>query len=86
MNKYEINTHDLNTFYFCAFRYALGRMTYIVSDVTKLLIKATKDGVLDAANRDLMTREIRRALDTDNAGMPCDQVEWKKLLKVLEND
>lgn len=79
-----MNKKDLNTLYFCAFRYALGRMTYIVSTVTDLLIKATKDGTLDEVNRDLMSREIKRALDAGKVEMPCDQVEWQKLLNVLK--
>ena len=79
-----MNKKDLNTLYFCAFRYALGRLTYIVSTVTDLLIKATKDGTLDEVNRDLMTREIKRALGAGKAGMPCDQREWQRLLNVLK--
>lgn len=79
-----MNKKDLNTLYFCAFRYALGRMTYIVSTVTDILIRAAEDGTLDEMNRDLMAREIKRALDADKAGMLSDQVEWQKLLKVLK--
>lgn len=79
-----MNNKDLNTLYFCAFRYALGRMTYIVSTVTDLLIKAAKDGTLDEVNRDLMAREIKRALDAGEVGMPCDQLEWQRLLNVLK--
>lgn len=65
----------------CAFRYALGRRTYIVSTIADLIVKYK--GRLDANDIEVITRDIKRALETNNYGMEMDRVEWEKVLKVL---
>lgn len=70
--------HDLMV---CAFRYALGRRTYIVSTIAELIIKYKEK--LDASAIEVITRDIKRAIQTNNYGMEMDKVEWQKVLKVL---
>lgn len=65
----------------CAFRYALGRRTYITSAVSDLIIK--HGGDLSHFTRDLMIKEIKEALYQDRAGMDCDKENWIKLLNHL---
>lgn len=73
--------NELNTLLICSFRYALGRMTYIVSDIVDIIIHHKKD--LQPNAKELMIREIKWALDHNQAGMRCDREEWERLLNEL---
>jgi len=64
---------------FAAFRYALGRSTYIVSEITQALIEDAK--VLGESNREIITKEIREAITNNHAGMDMDVEEWEKVIK-----
>jgi hypothetical protein len=66
---------------FYAFRYALGRMTYAVYDVTSHIIQHKHELHEDTKNR--MCKEIRHAIRTGNAGMSDHVREWEKVLGVL---
>lgn len=67
---------------FCAFRYALGRMTYVVSEVADDIRR----------NRHLLSSKItaRIILEIDEAaaegrlGMDIDRDDWEKLRSELE--
>lgn len=72
---------DIETMLFCSFRYALGRRTYIVSDVVELL--TDYESVLQERTKILIRKEIQEAIDTDRAGMNMDVLEWMKVLEVL---
>ena len=62
----------------CAFRYALGRMTYVVSSVTSELIKNEK--VLDWNFKERIAQEIQEYQDKNGlAGMEFDNLEWNKV-------
>ena len=63
-----------------AFRYALGRKTYIVSHIARWLI-ANKD----ALRRDapLYVREIDKALECSALGMDIDRAEWMRVREVF---
>jgi hypothetical protein len=76
-----------------AFRYCLGRRTYVVGCCVDWLIdnwKHFSEGV-----RDLITRELRDALDDDERsrmnsedtcyplGDDCDRVEWTRLAAAI---
>lgn len=73
--------NELNALLVCSFRYALGRMTYIVSDIVDIIIRHKKD--LQPNAKELMIREIKWALDHNQAGMQCDREEWGRLLNEL---
>jgi len=65
-----------------AFRYALGRMTYSVRDVTKTI----NENFDSLSNRFKSTikKEIIQKKEVDGLGMSCDQEEWLNILDVLD--
>lgn len=63
-----------------AFRYALGRMTYMPSVICKVLQDNWKD--LTESDRKLIQREIQEAIDRNLAGMSCDVNNWKEILNL----
>lgn len=73
-----MDNEELNTIIFCAFRYAIGRRTYIVSTISKLIIKHWIS--LNRRNRIQIQIEIREAIDNNRAGDNCDVECWKKVL------
>lgn len=76
-----MNDEDIDLALFCAFRYALGQMSYITGDVSDLLIRyATK---LHIATRNKIREEILEAIKNNQAGMPIDVFEWGKVLEKL---
>jgi len=73
---------EFNTLAFYAFRYALGRMTYAVSDVCEILL-ANKDKI-DPYNKELMIKEIKYAIKTKHAGWECDVKDWEQVMEALD--
>ena len=61
-----------------AFRYALGRMTYIVETIARHIEACWPD--LLTNDRELIHREIRAAIDSGRAGMECDIAVWRRIL------
>jgi len=61
-----------------AFRYALGRQTYIVSSVVEDILKNWDN--IDNNLKNLIKKEIEEAIEQNRAGMECDIKEWKKIL------
>jgi len=80
----EIQKDELEDLCFCSLRYALGRKTYITYVISRLIIKYAEH--LQPWIKSKMAHEIRRAIDTDRAGMSCDIVEWEKLFGVLTSE
>jgi hypothetical protein len=87
-------TH-LDTLWFCSFRYAFGRMSYIVSDFEEAFLD-NFDEVPDKTKR-LMLRELQYAFKQDDEqrrdnpdfglytmGQWCDRTSWKNVLTKLE--
>jgi hypothetical protein len=66
---------------FAAFRYALGRSTYIVTDVTDCIQRNAS--ALPASDRAVMVREVRQAIADGRAGMPSDVAAWELTLERL---
>ncbi len=77
----KVNNFDLDILLFCAFRYALGRMTYIVSTAVELICKYID--ALHPHTKLLMIKEITTAIAKGEAGWDCDVQEWKVLLTAL---
>lgn len=73
--------NELNTLLICSFRYALGRTTYVVSEVVDIIIRHKKE--LRTSVKLLMIREIKWALDHNQAGLQCDRQQWERLLNEL---
>lgn len=76
--KLSMNRLDLQLLFISAFRYALGRRSYITSTMAHI-IKDNSD-VLTDQTVDLMIREIRNCKDL---GMDCDRRAWEDLAKFL---
>lgn len=73
---------DNDLLLFCAFRYALGRKTYIVDAV----IDEIKNNLskLNKNSKKAMIREIAEAIASGNAGMSIDVASWEGLLERLK--
>ena len=68
----------------CAFRYALGRRSYMVG-----LVADEVDRVKDKLSfhvKDRMIDEIMEAIDDEAAGDPCDVQTWQGLKQKLVKD
>lgn len=68
---------------FYAFRYALGRKTYAVSDVVSYIIEHWHE--INIRERSAMKKEIEKAIYSDHAGMDIDVEEWKKILELQDD-
>ncbi len=62
----------------CAFRYALGRMTYAVSCVSNHLIENWDN--FKPSEQEVIVREIKEAIKNNNIGMDCDKRQWERIL------
>lgn len=65
---------------FLAFRYCLGRRTYVVHDMVETLIDKWEQ--LSDRYKFLIQKEIKQAIEDDMAGMDMDVAEWKKVLNL----
>lgn len=79
----KLKTDEFNDLAICAFRYALGRRTYITAVVSDLLIKYYKE--LTESSKLTIAKDIYRAFETNNYGMEMDKEEWEKLLKIIQD-
>ena len=79
-----MNEADKDMLLFCAFRYAIGRRTYIVSLVGDLLIKYKGD--VSSESKELILKEIGQAIAVGMGGMDCDVAVWTNVIKELSND
>lgn len=76
------NAVELNpVFLIYAFRYALGRMTYAVSDVGDALI-ANRDA-LTPDWRQQIVQDINNAIAGGYAGHACDIERWREVAKAM---
>jgi len=69
-----------NMLLFCAFRYALGRQTYVVSLIVDEIIERWDS--LDEVDRSQYKKEIKEALDMARAGADMDEKQWKRILEL----
>ena len=65
-----------------AFRYALGRSTYVTLETAQWLIKHWEQ--IDENTQVLIRKEIDWALEEDRAGMDCDKRAWEMLLSHIK--
>lgn len=79
----ELNMVEYNDLAFCAFRYALGRMTYITKTVSDILIKMNQKGLLTYWTKEQMIKELEDAIENNKAGMNIDKQYWQALLTEL---
>ena len=70
---------------FCAFRYALGRQTYVVSTVADI-IKANWDH-MSQGRRDMFRKEIEEAIEKGYAGsVNIDVPEWLSVIHMIDTE
>ena len=65
---------------FYAFRYALGRKTYAVHDVSDYIVKHWKD--IHPREQEAMKVEIEKAIALGEAGMAVDELAWQRILEL----
>ena len=82
--KYESNMKDFSCIVLCAFRYALGRMSYMPSLVAEF-IKGNVDKLTPCHIR-LMIEEINDYDAMGWLGMDCDIQLWLNLKRFLEEE
>jgi len=66
----------------CAFRYALGRQSYIVGTVADHLRENWDD--INPAWQKLIIEEIKDAINRGMAGMQMDVETWQMLVEAVE--
>lgn len=64
-----------------AVRYALGRMTYIVELTVNYILQEIEDDKLSDRCLSKIRDDIKEA---KYLGMQCDEIQWIKLLKRIE--
>lgn len=67
----------------CAFRYCLGRNTYVVFDMINYLKDHWDD--IDQVYKNFITKEITRAIELDRCGMDMDKEDWKEFIDWVYN-
>lgn len=65
---------------FMAFRYALGRATYVVSEVVETIIEQWN--FLSNQFKELVIKEIKQELSSNDTMMGMDVREWTKILNL----
>lgn len=68
----------------CAFRYGLGRRTYVVSSICNTLYEFRN--YLSNHNKQRIINEIEEAQKENNLGHSCDRVNWLWLKDKFEED
>jgi hypothetical protein len=66
-----------------AVRYALGRMTYIVSLTVNYVLKDIEENKLSDRCLSVIREDIEYERARNNLGMRCDKDNWKKLLNKI---
>ena len=77
-NKIEITKSKLERLLVCSVRYALGRSTYIVSDIVDDVLFHWDD-LTDNCKKAIIN-SIECDIAMDNYGMEMDLKEWQKVL------
>lgn len=77
------NNTDEYIILFCAFRYALGRQTYVVSTVADILEASWN--TLSSSQRKKFKKEIQEAIDNEWAGSKyIDIPVWEHILTLCD--
>ena len=85
--KFNGNRDDLSAMLLSAERYALGRQTYIVQWTCEVISNNLE--LVTLHDKLIMIRDIKEQADKGYNrpyGWDCDEKEWMKLLKILENE
>lgn len=74
----QIDTREFRSMIIYAFRYALGRRSYAVDEMTAIIKRYWAE--ISEHDRALIKGEIGEAIKTDRAGDLCDQRDWVSVL------
>ena len=74
----NFNKLEISDLMICAFRYVLGRRSYIVRVISDILIKH-KDKLSEQAIH-VIKRDILHAFEVNNYGMDMDKKVWEEVL------
>ena len=77
-HKQGFSQNELDALLFYAFRYGLGRMTYAVEEIASIIINHLS--VLSENHKNIMIKEIEKAISEDRAGMAIDKAIWVNLM------
>ena len=66
----------------CAFRYCLGRSTYVVSEMCDHLLEHWAE--ICPQYQELIKKEIKDAIERGNCGMDIDCICWSSLVESIE--
>lgn len=81
----DFNDCNQDILLFCAFRYALGRQTYVVGAIADI-IKANWDH-MPQSRRNLFRKEIEEAIEKGYAGsINIDVPEWLSILHMVDGE
>jgi hypothetical protein len=80
MKTIEVPERELAHMLLGAFRYSLGRATYITSYTADWLIKYW--AILPSQWQRQIQDDISNAIERDRAGMSCDLAEWRRVLSL----
>ena len=79
----DFNDCNQDILLFCAFRYALGRQTYVVGTIADI-IKANWDH-MPQSRRNMFRKEIEEAIENGHAGsVNIDVPEWLSILHMVD--
>lgn len=67
---------------FCAFRYALGRRSYVVDEIAYEIEQHAHE--LTPKVADLICKEINEAIARNQAGMDMDIKRWRRVVDNLQ--
>jgi len=73
---------NMSVFITAAFRYALGRQTYAVGCVCEILESIVNE--MPLKDRELIVKEIDRAISQGNAGARIDVSCWKRIKRAMK--
>lgn len=79
-NIIEVPKRDFEMMLLSAFRYSLGRTTYMSGVCVEWLTKYWD--IMPYNYKEQIHRDITHAIEVGMAGHDCDIAEWKKLLKL----
>lgn len=85
--EFNLDADDFNDLIVCAFRYALGRRTYIVHTITEII--KTNLSALDSRTIEVMLRDIEHQHEYEKVGIEkafgddCDRERWMEVETLL---
>lgn len=79
--SFNLSEQDFQSLIICSVRYAVGRMTYIPSEIEYIISRNLNHLTMPTVT--LLKRDINMAIDRNEYGMECDLKTWKKVLNLL---